>query len=146
MNENIIRHYDKLIDENNDPARDPEPLKAYMDKWDGNEFLSKLKLNKQMSVLEIGIGTGRLAIRTAPLCGRFCGIDISPKTINRAAENLKEYDNVSLITGDFLSYSFTCSFDVIYSSLTFYAHKRQTSGNPQGGGTSFRRRQVCFIN
>lgn len=119
MNENIIRHYDKLIDENNDPARDPEPLKAYMDKWDGNEFLSKLKLNKQMSVLEIGIGTGRLAIRTAPLCGRFCGIDISPKTINRAAENLKEYDNVSLITGDFLSYSFTCSFDVIYSSLTF---------------------------
>lgn len=58
-------------------------------------------------------------MRVAPLCGSFCGIDISPKTINRAKENLKEYDNVSLIYGDFLAYSFTCSFNVIYSSLTF---------------------------
>lgn len=83
----MVCHYDKLIDENNDPVHDPEPLKAYMDKWDGNEFLSSLKLNKQSSVLEICVGTGRLAVRTAPLCRRFCGIDISPKTINRAAEN-----------------------------------------------------------
>lgn len=115
----MVCHYDKLIDENNDPVHDPEPLKAYMDKWDGNEFLSSLKLNKQSSVLEICVGTGRLAVRTAPLCRRFCGIDISPKTIKRASENLKKYDNVLLITGDFLSYIFTCSFDIIYSSLTF---------------------------
>lgn len=119
MNEDVVRHYDKLIDENNDPVYDPEPLKAYMDKWDGSEFISKLNLNKQSSVLEIGVGTGRLAVRIAPLCGRFCGIDISPKTINKAKENLKEYDNVSLIHGDFLSNCFACSFDVIYSSLTF---------------------------
>lgn len=119
MNEDTIRHYDTLIDENNDPVHDPEPLKAYMDKWDGNEFISKLGLNKKISVLEIGMGTGRLAIRAAPLCGSFFGIDISPKTIGRAKENLKQYDNVSLIHGDFLSYRFECSFDVIYSSLTF---------------------------
>ena len=119
MNEDVVRHYDKLIDENNDPVCDPKPLKAYMDKWDGSDFISKLNLNKQSSVFEIGVGTGRLAVRVAPLCGSFCGIDISPKTINRAKENLKEYDNVSLIYGDFLAYSFTCSFNVIYSSLTF---------------------------
>ena len=119
MNEAVIQHYDKLIDENNDPVCDPEPLKAYMDKWDGSEFISKLNLNKQSSVLEIGVGTGRLAVRTAPLCGRFCGIDISPKTINKAKENLKEYNNVKLVLGDFLSYSFAHTFDVIYSSLTF---------------------------
>lgn len=94
MNEDTIRHYDTLIDENNDPVHDPEPLKAYMDKWDGNEFISKLGLNKKISVLEIGVGTGRLAIRTVPLCGSFFGIDISPKTIDRAKENLKQYDNV----------------------------------------------------
>lgn len=44
---------------------------------------------------------------------------VRPKTINKAKENLKEYDNVSLVHGDFLFYSFACSFDVIYSSLTF---------------------------
>ncbi len=119
MNEDVVRHYDKLIDENNDPVFDPEPLKAYMDKWDGSDFISKLNLNKQSSVLEIGVGTGRIAVRVAPLCGSFCGIDISPKTINGAKENLQKYNNVSLIHGDFLTYSFACSFDVIYSSLTF---------------------------
>ena len=31
----IITHYDKLIDDNNDPFRDPPPLREYMDKWDG---------------------------------------------------------------------------------------------------------------
>ena len=128
MNEAVISHYDKLIEENNDPVRDPEPLKAYMDKWDGNEFLSRLNLNKRSSVLEIGVGTGRLAVRTAPLCGSFCGIDISPKTINKAKENLKEYDNVKLVLGDFLSYGFTQTFDVIYSSLTFmHIEDKQTA-------------------
>ena len=119
MNEDVVCHYDKLIDENNDPVHDPEPLKAYMDKWDGNDFISKLDLNKQCSVLEIGVGTGRLAVRVAPLCGSFCGIDISPKTISRAKENLQKHNNVSLLCGDFLTYSFEGVFDVVYSSLTF---------------------------
>ena len=29
---NVIEHYDKLIDENNDSVHDPKPLKDYMDK------------------------------------------------------------------------------------------------------------------
>ena len=29
---NVIEHYNKLIDENNDPVYDPERLKEYMDK------------------------------------------------------------------------------------------------------------------
>ena len=40
MNEDVVRRYDKLIDENNDPVCDPKPLKAYMDKWDGSDFIS----------------------------------------------------------------------------------------------------------
>ena len=84
----IIRHYDLLIDENNDPVHDPKPLQDYMDKWDGQNFIDKMELNKDKSVLEIGVGTGRLAVRVAPLCGRFYGVDISPKTIERAKENL----------------------------------------------------------
>lgn len=117
--ENIVRHYDLLVKENNDPVRDPQPLREYMDKWDGQEFIDEMELDKAKSVLEVGVGTGRLAVRVAPLCGKFCGIDISPKTVKRAEENLSEYKNVTLICGDFLNFRFDRSFDVIYSSLTF---------------------------
>ena len=114
-------HYDKLIDEGNDPFRDPKPLRDYMDKWDGQSFIDALALDKTKSVLEIGVGTGRLAAKVIPECGSFCGIDISPKTIERATENLGVKGDVTLICGDFLSYDFGCNvrFDVIYSSLTF---------------------------
>ena len=76
----VSKHYDLLIEENNDPVRDPEPLREYMDKWDGRQFIDSLQLTKEKSVLEIGVGTGRLAIRVASECRDFFGIDISPKT------------------------------------------------------------------
>ena len=117
--ENVVRHYNLLVKENNDPVRDPQPLREYMDKWDGQEFIDEMELNKAKSVLEVGVGTGRLAVRTAPLCGKFSGIDISPKTVERAEENLSGYKNVTLICGDFLNFRFDRSFDIIYSSLTF---------------------------
>ena len=115
----VIEHYNKLIAENNDPARDPKPLRDYMDKWDGEKFIESMQLDKSKSVLEIGIGTGRLAIKVAPKCKSLCGIDVSEKTIERAAENLSTYQNINLICGDFMSFKFEEQFDVIYSSLTF---------------------------
>lgn len=115
----VIEHYNKLIDENNDPVHDPKPLKDYMDKWDGGRFIDSTKLNKNKTVLEIGVGTGRLATKVAPLCQLFCGIDISPKTIARAAENLSSCHNIKLICDNFMSFEFADCFDVIYSSLTF---------------------------
>ena len=115
----VSKHYDLLIEENNDPVRDPEPLREYMDKWDGRQFIDSLQLTKEKSVLEIGVGTGRLAVRTAPNCREFFGIDVSPKTIKRAKENLNNQTNVTLVYGDFMSYEFGRKFDVIYSSLTF---------------------------
>lgn len=118
-NKEVINHYDLLIDENNDPVHDPKPLRDYMDKWDGQAFIDNMELYKDKSVLEIGVGTGRLAVRVALLCGKFCGIDISPKTIDRAKENLAEYRNVTLLCGGFLNFPFDSKFDVIYSSLTF---------------------------
>ena len=119
MIKQVIEHYDSLIEENNDPVRDPKPLREYMNKWDGERFVDKMELNEIKSVLEIGVGTGRLAIKVAPLCKKFTGIDISPKTISRARENLSSCSNVYLICDDFLSYCFEDKFDIIYSSLTF---------------------------
>ncbi len=115
----VIDHYDKLIDENNDPIRDPKPLREYMNKWDGAKFIEGMRLDKTKSVLEIGVGTGRIAIKTAPLCRKFIGIDISPKTVLRAQENLSLFKNAELICDDFVSFAFGEHFDVIYSSLTF---------------------------
>lgn len=114
----IISHYDTLIDQDNDPVHDPEPLKAYMDKWDGDSFIEKLCLGDNKKVLEIGVGTGRLALKVVPICKDFYGIDISPKTIERAKENLLSFENINLICGDFLEYEFNHTFDTVYSSLT----------------------------
>lgn len=117
--QDVICHYNSLIDENNDPVYDPAPAQQYMNKWDGESFIDALQLAPDKSVLEIGIGTGRLALRVCGKCASFTGIDISPKTIERAKLNLQEYKNARLICGDFLTHPFAKTFDVIYSSLTF---------------------------
>lgn len=115
----VVSHYDLLIDEGNDPVHDSTALQDYMDKWDGPTFIDQMQLDKNKSVFEIGVGTGRLATRVAPLCGEFYGVDISHKTIERAKENLAEYSNVTLTCVDFSAYDVPFCFDVIYSSLTF---------------------------
>lgn len=133
-NDAVIFHYDALIGEGNDPVHDPKPLRDYMDKWDGQAFIDSMELNGNKSVLEIGVGTGRLAVRVAPLCGEFYGVDISSKTIERAKENLAGFANVRLICADFLSYKFNRSFDVIYSSLTFmHIEDKQSAVNKIAG-------------
>ncbi len=123
----VITHYDLLIEENNDPFHDPPELKEFMNKWDGQIFIDALQLDKNKKVLEIGLGTGRIAVKVAPYCKRLTGIDISPKTIQRAKENLKAYSNISFVNADFISYEFKEKFDVIYSSLTMmhFENKKQ---------------------
>ncbi len=108
MNNAIASHYDTLIDENNGPDYDHDPMKEYMDKWDGEDFINKMELNAEKSVLETGVGTGRLAVKVAPLCKEFYGIDISPKN----------------------ELNFERQFDVIYSSLIFiYVSEKQKAIN-----------------
>ena len=128
MNE-VAKHYDILIDEGQDPVHDPEPLKKYMDKWDGQDFIDKMELDKKKSVLEIGVGTGRIAVKVAPLVKDFTGIDISEKTIRQAKKNIKMslFKKPELICADFLGYNFSKKFDVVYSSLTFLHIKEKQS-------------------
>ncbi len=126
----VKTHYDLLIEENNDPFRDPPVLREHMESWDGQTFLDLMELSPSKTVLEIGIGTGRLAEKTVGRCRHLTGIDLSPKTIERARENLRHYTNLSLICGDFTDYMFQESFDVIYSSLTMihFEDKKQVIG------------------
>ena len=121
----IIKHYDNLIEAGNDPVYDPFPLQQYMNKWDGQVFIDCLQPLAGKNVLEIGVGTGRLAVKVSPQCENFVGIDISSKTIEKAKQNLCNFNNATLICGDFLSYDFDSKFDIIYSSLTFFHIKEK---------------------
>lgn len=115
----VQRWYDRLIEEDNDPFRDPPALCDYMNRWDGDAFFELLALRPNEDVLEIGVGTGRLAARAAVHCACIWGIDLSPKTIFRAQENLAAFSNVRLLCGDFLTCNWNRDFDAAYSSLTF---------------------------
>lgn len=114
----IVTHYDRLIEENNDPFRDEPSMRDYMDKWDGQLFVDAMHLTNNKRVLEIGVGTGRIAKKVAQYCRELIGIDISPKTISRAKENLAELTNIKFICDDFMTYFFAESFDIVYASLT----------------------------
>jgi len=126
-NVSVVRHYDAIIDEIDDPLNtkavdpvyDTESLKTYMGKWDGKPFIEALQLAPDKSVLEIGVGTGRIAMRICGKCKSFTGIDISSKTVEHAKENLRIFQDIHLVCGDFLMHAFEESFDVIYSTLTF---------------------------
>lgn len=90
-----------------------------MDGWDGGVFLDALMLDGTQDVLEIGVGTGRLAVRIAPEYASFTGIDISEKSVARAAQHLAGCPQAWLVCADFMAWETRMRFDVAYSSLTF---------------------------
>lgn len=115
----VKTYYDKMIEEGNDPVHDNEILRRYMDKWDGPQFINDMQLSGREVVLEIGVGTGRLANKIYKKCSEFYGIDLSPKTIETASRNLPRQSNIHLVCKDYLDWQTDKKFDVVYSSLTF---------------------------
>ncbi|MCL6603643.1 MAG: class I SAM-dependent methyltransferase [Paenibacillus sp.] len=114
-----LAHYEILIDENNDPVQDPPQLQSYMNGWDGPVFYDFLS-PKNKSILEVGVGTGRIAKEVFKRgCQYLVGIDLSPKTLNRARSNLKQYTNLELVNSDIHSFTRPNTFDAAYSVLTF---------------------------
>lgn len=113
-------HYDLLVSEGDDPVLDPPELSAYMDGWDGEAFLNALDLTPDCRVLEIGVGTGRLALRVLKRgCGAFTGMDISEEALRTASRHLAGFAGVSLLRGTFPEDAPAGLFDRVYSSLTF---------------------------
>ncbi len=127
MSITVADYYDALLAEGQDPVLDPPVLKEYMDGWDGDRFIEKMHLSPDASVLELGVGTGRLAVRVAPLCGRFLGVEIAPETAKRAAAHLGAFPNASVLCADFLTYPFSERFDIVYSSLTWMHIEQKTA-------------------
>ena len=115
----VSKHYDLLIDNDNDPILDSKELSEYMDKWDGEAFISLLNLDGSETVLEIGCGTGRIAKRIISRCKKYVGVDISAKTVCAAKKHFVNADNAFFVNEDFLDYRTNEKYDVIYSTLTF---------------------------
>lgn len=114
-----LEHYELLIEEGNDPVQDPPNLQAYMNRWDGPLFFNSL-VPKNKLVLDIGIGTGRIAKEVLSAgCQYLVGIDISPKTLDRAKLNLEHYSNIELLNSDINRFIRPDTFDLAYSVLTF---------------------------
>ncbi|MCX6345429.1 MAG: class I SAM-dependent methyltransferase [Armatimonadetes bacterium] len=103
-----------------------------MSRWDAPEFYKALGDIRNKDILEIGVGTGRIAKNVLDMsCARFVGLDISPSTIERARLNLSNYENIELVVGDIESFRRDASFDVTYSVLTLMhvKHKKVALSN-----------------
>ena len=115
-----LEHYERCIDEGHDPYEDGPLLQRYMARWDGPRFFELLGDPRSKAVLEVGVGTGRLAQQILRRgCRRFTGIDISPKTVERARQNLSGFTNVELLVADAGAFVRPASYDAAYSVLTF---------------------------
>ena len=114
-----LDHYERLIDEGNDPSKDDPMMQSYMARWDGPAFCEALGDLSGKRVLEVGVGTGRVARQVLRRgCGWLMGVDVSPKTVARARSNLADHRNVELVVGDIGGFVRPESFDVAYSVLT----------------------------
>ena len=100
----------------NDP---PEALE-YMSRWDGPPFWNALGDSREKDVLEIGIGTGRIARRILEHgCRSLTGLDVSPKTIAVAGFQLGNFANAELVLAGIAEFCQPGSFDIACSVLTF---------------------------
>ena len=73
---------------------------------DPEAFERKIAITKGLMrpehvVLEIGCGTGSLALRLAPCAAQFHGLDISPEMIRIAREKARDTANVTFHAGPF---------------------------------------------
>ena len=76
--------------------------------WQGDPFLCMLdeevEFRPDMTVLDIGCGSGVYGFAIAPRVRSVIGVDVSPKMIEAAERRavVEGIDNVSFVTGDFL--------------------------------------------
>ncbi len=92
--------YDNYI---NNYSEDITFYKQYLSEW------------HNVDILEIGIGTGRLAFNLVSMCKCYVGIDYSKSMLNLLNEKLKrsENKNIQYYNANMLSYNLGKKFDII---------------------------------
>jgi SAM-dependent methyltransferase len=98
---------------------------AYREREEERTLLSLVELRPDMTVLELGCGTGRWAVTMAPKVRRFIGVDISGSMLERArtrADGLG-LTNVEWREASVLDAPLTERYDLIYlSGVSQYVH------------------------
>ena len=115
----VEKHYDHLIAIGNDWSFDPPYVQGYMERMDGPRFDAALGDLRGRQVLDVGVGTGRIARRVLSAgCGRLTGIDLSSGALALCRNNLSAFANVELTQADICSFVRPDAFDIAYSVLT----------------------------
>lgn len=81
--------------------QNPEYALAW-DMFEKENILPKMQIDATCRVLDIGCGMGRWAEALIPICGYYCGTDLSPEMVARASER-NHHPGRSY---DFLNYGF----------------------------------------
>ncbi|GEM_PF-2415921 len=86
-------------------------------------IIKKYTSLKNKDVLDIGCGTGRLAIHLGKLVKHWSGIDISSESIDTARKNIEKFgleDKINFKVGSFKEIPFDKKFDMVISSNSLH--------------------------
>ncbi len=129
MKDNLNWHYDEFkqvgvdyTDIQEVQAYDLRMRKLRNIKQECEYIRGLLKTTFSDRILEIGTGTGELALDFSAYCRKVVAIDVSPKMIELAQEKAKRQNksNVQFQNAGFLTYESTENFDAIITQLSLH--------------------------
>ena len=112
---NNPKHF--YVDYTDKTTIDPELTKKY------KSIIEKYISLENKDILDIGCGTGRLAIHLSKFVNHWYGIDPDPESIKLAKENIKNLnidDRVTFKVGKFADIPFDQEFDIAISSNSLH--------------------------
>lgn len=115
-----------MLDEHHHAGRenlDVDHVTRYDDKQDANataevEVLSRLGLDGDATVVDLGAGTGQFALAIAPVCARVIAVDVSPVMLAVLRDKVERLalSNIEVVEAGFLSYEHRGPLaDIVYS-------------------------------
>ena len=104
---------------------------AYWDFTDDVDFYENLARIHGAPVLELGVGTGRVAARLAALDREITGIDSSPPMLARARENMKAAGvpakRLRLVEGSMTDFDLGMRFGLVFIAANTFQHLLTTA-------------------
>jgi SAM-dependent methyltransferase len=87
-----------------------------------NFYINLIKANKPESILELGVGSGRIFSKVLALVKFGVGIDIDTQMLSECAEKCKSFSNFDLVNHSFVDFNLDKKFDFIYIPFNTFQH------------------------